>query len=382
MTPVTFGGAEKVNLNFLANADRERFIIDPILFLRPWEEKTAFETELKKFGIRYKTIPVAKTCKIDLFRVIRCYRYLKKVIADNEYDLIHTHGYLADFFGYLVSKATNIPIMSTCHGFIKEGVKLSFYNRLDLLVLKYFNHIITVSEDIKNDFVRQGMISDKISIIINATQMDAHDNDYQYYRSNSRAVLNIKENDIVIGYTGRLTKEKGLAFLFEAVSMLVRNFLPIRLLIIGEGPQKNELVALAKSLDISSNVFFAGFQLKVDRWVAAMDFFVLPSLMEGTPMALLEAMSQGVPCIASAVGGVPQVIDSGIDGILVAPGNPKEICDAISALCADVGLRDVLSGNAKHKIAHKYNIKQWTERIECVYLDILKINSSIQQKRA
>lgn len=371
ITPITYGGAERVNLNFLVNVDRCRFKVDPILFLRPWEDEAFFETELKRLGIGYIPVPVAKTDKIDLFRVFHCYSRLKKVIDANNYDLIHTHGYLADFFGYLVSKKTNIPIMSTCHGFIDEGIKLTLYNRLDRQILKYFDRIIAVSDLIKSTLVTQGIFPDNISVVINATPTKAGAKDVQKNRSALRSELKMKQEEIIIGYVGRLSKEKGIKYLFEAIAMLVKEFVPVKLLIVGDGPQKSELYQLTISLNIEGKVILTGFQPNVDEWIAVMDFFVLPSITEGTPMALLEVMSQGVPCIASAVGGIPQVIDSGVDGILVAPGKPDEICDAILKLSRDHVKRNYISKNAKEKVLLKYNVKEWTKKIEKEYLDAI-----------
>lgn len=372
VTPITFGGAERVNLNFLTNADRDRFSIEPILFLRPWEEETVFESHLRLSGIGYKTIPVAKVSKIDIFRLIRCYLQLKKIVDDNGYDLIHTHGYLANFFGYLVSCAKKIPIISTCHGFINEGVKLCLYNKLDHCILQYFNRIIAVSDQIKSDLISHGIESDKISVVVNAAQMKSDTEDFQKRRSMVRGELKIEQNEIIIGFVGRLSKEKGLVHLLDAAAMLVKKGLPVKVLIIGDGAQKNELVSRADSLDMAADVIFAGFQANVPEWVAAMDYFVLPSLTEGTPMALLEVMSQGVPCIASSVGGVPDIIDSGVDGILVAPGNPHEISEAILSLCQNREKRDDLTNNAKEKIRRKFNVGGWTAKIESEYVKLMQ----------
>lgn len=108
-----------------------------------------------------------------------------------------------------------------------------------------------------------------------------------------------------------------------------------KLEVIGEGPQLIELNAMVQNYGLVSKVIFAGFQERIDEWFAATDIFVLPSLTEGTPMVLLEAMAHGVPCIASAVGGIPMIIESGVDGILVPPEQPEEIRDAIIDSCTN-----------------------------------------------
>jgi len=216
VTPITFGGSEKVNLNFLKYVDRDNFEIVPILVLRPWEPEKPFESELKKLKYNYLFIPVAKSQKLDLFRVLRCFWILLKIIRGNSYDLIHTHGYLADILGILTSKICRIPIISTCHGFIYEGMKLSFYNSFDLFVLKYFRKIITVSEQLKIDLIKHGIVSDKIIVIKNSPTPYCNNENNKNIK-NLRKLINVESKEILIGFIGRLSREKGVKFLLESI---------------------------------------------------------------------------------------------------------------------------------------------------------------------
>lgn len=376
MTPITFGGSEKVSLNFLKNVNWDVFAIDPILFLRPWESETVFESELRSQGICFTPIPVARYERFDLFRIVRCFWLLKQMVQRHSYDLIHTHGYLADILGFLVSKYLKIPIISTCHGFINENAKLSIYNNLDRLVLNKFTKIITVSKSIRDELIHKGVEDNIISVIENCPAVGSSCRDIINSRNTIRTENNIGSQELILGYVGRLSSEKGISYLIEAIASPKCRSFSFKLLIIGEGQQRVALESLAVSLNIADKVVFMGFQNNVDEWLTAIDVLVLPSLTEGTPMILLEAMSQGVPCIASAVGGIPQVIDSGVDGILVAPGEPNEISAAIYSICTDTDKRKYLSDNAKQKIALKYNIANWTAKIEREYSDILQMTSS------
>jgi len=373
-TPITFGGSERVNLNFLKNFDRDKFIIVPILFVRSWQPDTYYEFELKKLELAYITIPVAKSKKRDLFRVIRCFIKLKKLIHGDSYDLIHTHGYLADLLGYLVSKAVKLPIISTCHGFIYEGMKLILYYNLDIRVLRCFDKVISVSAPLKADLINKNVPADKIALIENSPELTSKNNmlDTRYILRNK---FRVESNEILLGYIGRLSEEKGLCYLLESIKMLDYRTHKFKLILIGEGCQDTKLKALSNNYRISSKVIFAGFQKDIDSWLAAIDIFVLPSLTEGTPMVLLEAMSHGVPCIASAVGGVPLLIESGVDGILVQPGNPDEIYKAIYSISTDITKRDNIIKNARCKIERKYNIIDWTKKIETEYIKLANLST-------
>lgn len=370
LTPITFGGAERVNLNFLKNVNKDKFTIEPILFLRPWESECYFESEIKRLGFKYVEIPVAKSIKPDIFRVLRCFYLLINLINGKSYDLIHTHGYLADILGVLVSRICRVPIISTCHGFINDGKKLSLYNYLDCFALRFFNKIISVSDPLKCDLINKRISEDKITVIENTPDLSHCLDDYSIKRDQIRNEINVSLNEILIGYIGRLSPEKGVRFLLESFKFLVDSSQIFKLVIIGDGHEIIELKEIVKSNNLSSKVIFTGFQKNISEWLAVIDIFVLPSLTEGTPMILLEAMGHGVPCIASAVGGIPNIIESGVDGIMIPPGKPEEISNAVRCLISDTAKKGIISNNAKEKILKKYNINNWTRKIENEYLNI------------
>lgn len=368
LAPVTFGGLEKVSLTFLEQVDRRMFNLELILFLRPWETENVFEEELKRLGFAYTSIPVANNRFFDCLRVPRCMKRLQQAIAGNSYDLIHTHGYLADLLGYPVSQRAGIPIVSTCHGFIRGDLKLSLYNSLDLMVLRRFDRVIAVSDAIKDDLRSSKVKGANVTVIKNAAPMQKSDADPLASRNGIRGMLQVGPDELLLGYLGRLSEEKGIVHLLEAFRSLEERSLPVRLALIGDGPQRELLEKTAESLGIAGKTAFTGFQGNVGEWLAALDVFVIPSLSEGTPMALLEAMSMGLPCIASAVGGIPDVIDSGVDGILVAPGKPLEIRDAVLSLLGDEARRQDIGEKARETIRHRYDARSWAGRIENEYL--------------
>jgi glycosyltransferase involved in cell wall biosynthesis len=374
LTPVEFGGLERVNLNFLGNTDRSRFDIHPILLIRPWEKENFFAKKLEETNYSFRTVPVAlrpKSKGRDFLRILRCIRIVYGILRGGGFVVVHTHGYFADIVGFLAAKRLGIPILSTCHGFISNDRKLKVYNFMDVQALRFFNRVISVSEKIKDYLIEKGVSPNRIVVIENAFGENSNQELSIENRKAKRALLKICNADFVLGYVGRLSEEKGINYILLASSMADKMGIPIKVLIIGEGPEKGKLEELAKRVGMQDKVIFAGFQSDVENWYPAMDVFVLPSLTEGTPMSLLEAMAQGIPCVASKVGGVPKVIDSGIDGILVLPGNAEEIKGAVSILYRNEELRSSLSKNAKSKMINKYNINEWIEKIESQYLEII-----------
>jgi glycosyltransferase involved in cell wall biosynthesis len=135
----------------------------------------------------------------------------------------------------------------------------------------------------------------------------------------------------------------------------------------GDGPEKECLSSMVKKAGLDRDVLFTGFLENSEEWLPALDIFVLPSLTEGTPMALLEAMAMGIPVIASAVGGVPDVIEDGINGFLVPPGESRAIHERIMLLIDKPDQMKRLSRAGKETVNSRYNVRDWCRRIEQMY---------------
>lgn len=374
-TPVDFGGAEKVSLNFLKNVDRTRFDISAILLVRPWEADNAFVEEIKKARFEIHKVPVAirpSSEGQDFLRVPRCFKLIHSILKNGSFDLVHTHGYFADITGIPTAKKLSLPVISTCHGFISQDSRLKLYNRLDRLSLRLADRIIAVSEALKQELIAGGIKEKRVVVITNAVMADARGDASSETAALKRLSINCNDNEFLIGYAGRLSKEKGVEHLIEAAAILISGGLPMKIVIIGDGPEKGILMDMARSRGIEDKITFTGFQNDVESWLTCLNAFVLPSLTEGTPMALLEAMACGLPCVASAVGGVPDVIENWKDGVLVQPGKAKELAEALEKIYNGKPLRQSISQEAVRTINARYNIKDWTRRIEAEYLALGK----------
>jgi len=371
LTPIEFAGAESVSLAFLRHVDRSRIDIRPLTLVRPWEPENRFIRCLEQENYAVSTIPVAtrpRTEGRDYLRVLRCYQMVHTFLKKGAFDLVHTHGYFADIVGIPAAKQLNIPTLSTCHGFISNNLKYKFYNLCDRIALRFSTRVIAVSQGIKMNLVNHGVCASQITVIQNAVQ-DAGDPDtFRRNRQTMRERLGIREEEFLVGYVGRLSEEKGIRHLMKACAMLQDEGVPVKAVIIGEGPQLSELQSLADSNNLKDAVLFAGFQNNIAAWLPALDVFVLPSLTEGTPLSLLEAMSSGIPVVASSVGGVPQVVQTGQNGILVPPGMPSEIHGAVRRLYENGAFRNKLIREARTTVREKYSIKDWVNKVEQEYI--------------
>ncbi len=374
LTPIDFGGSERVNLTFLKNVNRSRFDVFPVLLIRPWEKENYFQEQMKVLNYTYYHIPVAikpRSAGKDYLRIARCFYALYKILSSKKYHIVHTHGYFADIIGITVSRLLRIPSIATCHGFISNDIRLNIYNRIDKIMLRYCDKVITVSEEIKSNLVKCGVNEANIINIQNAAENELSITELNRLREEKRRKLLINEDECVIGYAGRLSKEKGLHYLIRAVSILKKDNVQVKVLIMGDGQNRNELEKLTLEERIHENIIFTGYLKDVENWLSMLDIFILPSLSEGTPMALLEAMSKGIPVIASRVGGIPMVVDDNISGFLIEPGNSAAIAEKIRYLKENKDMRNKMGIEASKTVKIRFDVRDWCRRIEKEYDDIL-----------
>lgn len=370
LTPVEFGGAERVCLTLLKHINRERFDVTPILFTRPYEKESVFVRRLKETGYDCREIPVALQEKGDYFRVGRCYKRVWTQLRTGSFHLLHTHGYLADIVGIPVARLIGLPTLSTCHGYIPTSWMVRLYNAADRMVLRFGTQVLAVSEAIKQGLVDSGLSADRVRVVANAASSSSDRDSAREDRDAARRSHGMRSADFVLGYVGRLSVEKGLKYLLMACAALVASGVPLRALIVGEGPQRNELEEMSRQLGLGERIVFTGFKEEVAEWITCMDVFVLPSLTEGSPMALLEAMTFGAPVVATAVGGVPQIVQHGETGILVSPGKSEELESALLALFRDPAQRQALARNSLELARTRYSVERWIGHIESEYQNL------------
>ncbi|MGH8542281.1 MAG: glycosyltransferase family 4 protein [Gammaproteobacteria bacterium] len=368
-TVVDFGGIESVLLTLLRHMGPGVKLF-PLLFTRRDKKANYFFESLDALNVPYDTIYV----DTSRYKYVNPIRNISETIArfrKQRFDLIHSHGYRADLIGLVIAKYFSLPIVSTCHGFISIDQRLSLYNKLDIFLLRYFNRVIAVSERMKIDLVEKGIDDIQIQVITNAVSEQTR-SDTAAIRREMRARMGIGNEEFVFGFVGRLSEEKGLAYLVEAMKQRSKRDDPWRLVLLGEGAHRSVLDQAIRDAGIEGKVFFAGFQNSTVAWYPMMDAFVLPSLSEGTPMALLEAMTNGLPIIATSVGGIPAILSCGENGILVPPTDPYALLDAMRSVAENKELRDRLSTGAIRSIRRHYSVGNWITKVAEVYTTTLQ----------
>lgn len=294
-------------------------------------------------------------------------RAIEQSVVTGQIDVIHAHGYKANVYGHRVARKKQLPAIATCHNWPGTPWELRFYYHvLDRLALRSFDHVVAVSEAVRDSLRLFGMPGRKISVIYNGVDVS------QYGQPGiDSASRRQSDGPINIGYVGRLDMQKGLDPLLLAVAPLLRERPELKLTLIGDGPAREQLRALANQLRVEDKVIFAGQRQDMPAVYASLDLFVLPSLREGMPMTVLEALAAGRPVIATDVGAIPKVVINGETGLLVKAGDVDGLRNAILKLLSDASLAARLAKNGRAHVTRFFSADTMAQAYMGVYRQML-----------
>lgn len=243
-------------------------------------------------------------------------RGVRNFLLRHQTDILHTHGYKANSYGLKASKGTATKIVATSHNWPGKSAMLRAYAAFDKLQLRYFDHICPVSEAVASSLERALVPRDKITVVQNGIDVEKFSAGAPSLKYSARY-----KGKLIVGYVGRLVREKGLDVLLRAAPGVVKQVPNTEFVFVGEGPERETLQLLATSLGLQNHVSFLGSRSDLPDLYASFDIFVLPSLGEGMPLVVLEAMAAGRPVVATEVGAIPKVLREGTVGLLVQPND-------------------------------------------------------------
>ncbi len=183
-----------------------------------------------------------------------------------------------------------------------------------------------------------------------------------------RRRLGLREEEFLLVCIARLSEQKRIDILLQAMAELVREGVPCKCVIVGDGPLRGQLVECHAALGLRGHVFFEGFQRETLQYLHAGTAFVLTSDWEGLPLALLEAMACGLPCIVTSVGGNVEVVTNGVHGLVVPPGSPHEVANAIRYLCAHPSERKEMASMARARALAEFDVEKWLTELGNIIL--------------
>jgi glycosyltransferase involved in cell wall biosynthesis len=295
-------------------------------------------------------------------------RYAQSVGAD----LFHSHGYKGNILlGLMPFRVRKIPVISTIHGWTSTGglTRLKLYEWLDRLSFHFIDRVVLVSEAMKKHprLQRRRLRFDVVENGISPT----HGPSPAQSRLNS-TVVGFCSGHTVVGAIGRLSEEKGWAFLLDAAAGLAEEFHNIRFVVIGEGHLRSALERKTAALGLAGSVLFTGYLPQARDYLPFFSLLAIPSLTEGLPIVLLEAMHAGVPIVASDVGGMPAALEYGRAGRLVARGNSLALKIAIRESIIDQSGTEDRVARARQRVAALYSSRIMAEKYLAIYQEIVR----------
>lgn len=287
-------------------------------------------------------------------------------------DVLTCSGYKPDIIGWRAARRARIPVVSVSHGWTAATLKVRLYELLDRLVLRWMDAVVCVSAA-QAARVRRALVpSRKIVVIRNAIGEEAFAPPDPSYASQLRGFF-VKPPRRIVGAAGRLSPEKGFDQLVEAAYLVVQRDPSVGFVHFGDGPERERIERRRHELGLDGRLVFAGFRTDLGRFLPHLDLLTLPSYTEGLPVVLLEGFAAGVPAVATAVGGTPEVIDEGQTGFLVAPGNPQALADRILDALADDARLHAMGERARQRVRAHFTFaaqaRQYVELFERLVRD-------------
>jgi glycosyltransferase involved in cell wall biosynthesis len=301
------------------------------------------ETRAAQLGLQVEIVPCAG--RWDWRTVGR----IRKLLEANGVDVLHTHGYKADIYGYAAAWRKQVALVATCHNWPSRLLSMRAYAALDRLALRGFDRVATASGPVMETLQRWHVPGHKLKSIPNGVDM-------QPFRESVPSLRNELSSGSgrVVGFVGRLVPEKGGALLLTAAQAVLKAFPNTKFVFAGEGPARVEWEQSAARLGIASKVIFIGSRNDMPAVYASLDIVVLPSFNEAMPMCLLEALAAGKPVVATAVGAVPKVVVPGVTGLLCEPGDSDALSLAILRLLRDPELGRRLGNHGRAHVARHF----------------------------
>lgn len=292
---------------------------------------------------------------------------IRSLVQQTKADVVHTHGFKPDVYAWPALRRMSVPLVSTCHTWYDNDFALRAYGALDRWVLRSFDGVVAVSDEVRDRLLQAGVRPNRVHLIRNGIDLrpfaDAPDKRRQRRESGDA---------FRIGLVGRLAPEKGVDIFLQAASEVLSEYPATQFVVVGDGADRPALEQLRATLRLDDNVSLPGQRGDMPDFYASIDLLVSASRKEGLPMALLEGMSSGLPVVATAVGQVRQVIDSDSVGRIVPPEDPAALAGAIKELLRDASLRQRVGAAAQNRIAAEFSADRMTADYLRVYQQAFK----------
>ena len=356
--PTGFYGAERWILALAKHLPRDQVRCDLAVTL----ETNSRDLELvKKYRQDYgEAFEIPMNSRFDIGVI----RKLASLIKDRSIDIIHTHGYKSDILGVIAARKTGIKCIVTPHGFENtKDPKLRFFIWLGCKSMSFADRVVPLSPQLLADLKKTGVKKEKLVYIQNGVDLSEVD----AQRRSENALKNV-DGEKRVGFVGQMISRKNIFDILDIFDSLAAKHKDIRLILVGDGEQRNELERYAKKLDGHSRISFLGFRDDRLELLQSFDLFVMTSTLEGIPRCLMEACAMGVPVAAYNIPGIDQLIAHDKTGLLAPPGDKATLAQYWEKLLFDSQTAARLASNAREYVHAHYS----AQRMASEYVDLFR----------
>lgn len=372
ITQSEFGGAQKYVYHLATGLPKDRYDITvacgPGGLLIP---------KLQEAGVQVALIPHLVRDLISPWSDLLAFFEILRLIQERRFHIVHTVSTKAGLLGRLAAKLTGVPvILLTAQGFVLNEPMNILGKALFIIVERVggvvSDAIIAVSEVDRLTGIKYGVISSaKIVTIHNGLDAQPFESPSPSTIANKREEVGLSSSRKVIGIVANFYVTKGLRYFIQAAARVREVFPEARFVIVGDGERRRELEVLTAQLSLNSSVLFLGQRNDVPELLPLFDVFVLSSVKEGFPFALLEAMAAARPIVATTVGGIPEVIKDGESGLLVPPRDPEALAQAIVTLLSDGDKAQRMGLAARERVLTHFTLERMLSETEQLYQQLL-----------
>lgn len=289
-------------------------------------------------------------------------------LRDGGADLVHAHLPLAGVVARLAGRLAGVPVVYTEHN-LQERYHL-LTRRANAWTWGWQDQAVAVSGEVAQSIQRH--LGERVPVTVVRNGIEVGDEPTEKAVAEVRRRFALPEDAPVIGTVAVLRSQKRLDLWLEVARRVSVQRPEVSFLIVGDGPLRQELEETAERLGLREQVRFAGLQEDVAPFLAALDLYLMSSQFEGLPLALLEAMAAGVPVVATAVGGIPEVVIDGREGMLVPFGDPADLTREVLALLAEPERRRQLAVAARRRVEQDFSVGRMVRELEALYLRVLE----------
>jgi glycosyltransferase involved in cell wall biosynthesis len=296
-------------------------------------------------------------------------RELNAVLRGNRADVLVTHGYKSNLLGRPAARQAGVPIVSVSRGWTGENLKVRCYEAIDRFHLRFMDRVVCVSAGQARKARAAGVPAGRVRVIRNGARLGAFADPEPAGRESLRQLAG-GPGPVVLA-AGRLSPEKGFRLLVEAASVIRRAVPTVRLVVCGEGALRPNLERQIRRLGLAGVVRLAGHRSDLDTMLPWADLAVLPSYTEGLPNVALEAAAAGVPVVATAVGGTPEVVVDGQTGYLVPPGDADRLAERIIDLVREPARAAAFGQAARQRMRDHFSFQAQARDYEAMFAELL-----------